>query len=627
MQINDNRATMIYNFIPQRIIARSRDLSSVFNLYETYFKLTSLANIKEKYTIIKLIIQNEFMNEKERAKLLEIISENQKLYLILCRINNKYKFLKSKTYDNDYDLHGENLSEIPSEQKITIFHENMKYVFKLTNLVSIINHSLSKCEEFFVESEPIKNPYTNIAFNISILYNIYFTIKRTCINMPILFEMYFKCGFCIHKFKTTYEPYILDEYIKSYFKDLTQNKLCTLCYEILQKYKRASRKLREFNFHRRYPKDTMVKKMKPIIQKYLFVKHSQNQGYRFECERTIIRDLGTLITNDKEFGKPVIKKTKRTGTHVVFETLKHLNKFRFDPFYEQIINPLDDFKANDYKFVEETFDFAPPVICDRVDEDFLQRMSTINRHRERQDTERERIISQISRRRTEIDNIRNTIDYTNDVSGNRVNDSQSIYTLINEIMDDYVDERLVAVGRQTVNSVHRRIDINAVRDAETTSMASQITGTNGRARGRYINEDNPNETLANQVVAEDNISESGSINNELEDGEIIDDDDATDPDMPELIHEEDDEEDIFAIDYDTIENTITSSNWVTRSPYNDIENSFITSESNNYAVNNDDNVTFRFNVRVPEMIGSIGIPTVYEDDDEDTEEDEGYGSF
>jgi len=26
--------------------------------------------------------------------------------------------------------------------------------------------------------------------------------------------MYFKCGFCIHKFKTTYEPYILDEYIK-----------------------------------------------------------------------------------------------------------------------------------------------------------------------------------------------------------------------------------------------------------------------------------------------------------------------------------------------------------------------------------------------------------------------------
>ena len=117
MQINDNSTVRIYNFIPQRILDRSSDLSRVFNLYETYFKFTSLANIKEKYTIIKLIIQNEFMNEKERAKLFEIISENQKLYLILCRISNKYKYLKSKTYDNDYDLHGENLSEIPSEQK------------------------------------------------------------------------------------------------------------------------------------------------------------------------------------------------------------------------------------------------------------------------------------------------------------------------------------------------------------------------------------------------------------------------------------------------------------------------------------------------------------------------------
>ena len=52
--------------------------------------------------------------------------------------------------------------------------------------------------------------------------------------------------------------------IKNYFKDLTQNKLCALCYEIMRKYKRASRKMREFHFDRRYPKDTMVKKMKPI---------------------------------------------------------------------------------------------------------------------------------------------------------------------------------------------------------------------------------------------------------------------------------------------------------------------------------------------------------------------------
>ena len=613
MPITDN--TAIYNLIPQRIIASSPELSRVFNLYETYFKFTNLGNIKEKYTTIKLIIQNNFIIEKERAKLFEIISENQKLYLILCRIINKYKYVKSKTYDNDYDLHGENLSEFPSGQKITLFHENMKYVFKLTNIVSIITHSLSKCESFFVESEQIKNPYTNMPFNISTLYNIYFTIKRTCINMPILFEMYFKCGFCIQKFKTTYEPYILDEYIKGYCKDLTPNLLCTLCYEILQKYKRASRKLREFHFDSRYPKDIMVKKMKPIIQKYLFVKHSQNQGYRFECERNIIRDLGTLITNDKDFGKLVVKKIKRTGTQIVFVTLKHLNQFKINNFNEAIINPLEDFKANGYKFVEETFEFAPPVICDRVDPDFLQRMETINRQIERQESERERIVHEFSRRRTEIDNLSNTLDSAN---------SQSIYNLINEIMDDYGFQHNNTIIRESANSVRRSIDFNAIHDLETIH---ELTSTRGRMVGvsdaRHENHIVPG---LSRNVPDENISESGSINNELEDGEIINDNDT---DIPELVSDEESVEEILSIDYDTNEYTRNTNTLITRSPYNDIGNAFIVSTSDDYDVDEDNNVTFRFNIRVPEIISSASIPPVYEDEEVNDvyEEVNDYDSF
>jgi len=146
-------------------------------------------------------------------------------------------------------------------------------------------------------------------------------------------------------------------------------------------------------------------------------------------------------------------------------------------------------------------------------------------------------------------------------------------------------------------------------------------------RGRYIDEDDLNETLANQIVSDETISESGSINNELEDGEIIDYD-STDPDIPDLVDDDEEDEEIFAIDYDTTENTRNTSNWVTRSPYNDIENSFIVSASDTSDVNEDNNVTFTFNIRVPEIIGSVGIPPIYEEeDDEDTEEDEGYDSF
>ena len=54
--------------------------------------------------------------------------------------------------------------------------------------------------------------------------------------MPLLFDMFFKCGFDINKFKSTYEPYILDEHIKNYISDLPLNNQYKLCYEILFKY-------------------------------------------------------------------------------------------------------------------------------------------------------------------------------------------------------------------------------------------------------------------------------------------------------------------------------------------------------------------------------------------------------
>ena len=46
------------------------------------------------------------ISESEKSKIFEIISENQKLYFAICRIIYNYKYSKSKTYDNDYDLHG-----------------------------------------------------------------------------------------------------------------------------------------------------------------------------------------------------------------------------------------------------------------------------------------------------------------------------------------------------------------------------------------------------------------------------------------------------------------------------------------------------------------------------------------
>ena len=93
--------------------------------------------------MIKTILCNDMISVSEKCKLMELISMNQKIYLTMCRFIRIIKYNKSKTYDNDFDLHGESLEDISEKHKITIYHENTKYIFKLTDLVSIINHSLN----------------------------------------------------------------------------------------------------------------------------------------------------------------------------------------------------------------------------------------------------------------------------------------------------------------------------------------------------------------------------------------------------------------------------------------------------------------------------------------------------
>ena len=77
---------------------------------------------------------------------------------------------------------------------ITLFDDmaRTQYVFRLSNLLTIIKMSLSNSVEFFSEPNYIKNPYTNVKFTDAQLYTIYFKLRESSFVMPTLFHLYFK---------------------------------------------------------------------------------------------------------------------------------------------------------------------------------------------------------------------------------------------------------------------------------------------------------------------------------------------------------------------------------------------------------------------------------------------------
>ena len=150
----------------------------------------------------------------------------QKVYYTLLRFFNKIKYSKIKEFDNKYDLLMNPLNELSENLKLTLIEDNIKYTFRLSDIISIINDNLTNCDNYFSPSiRPIKNPYTNIPFKISNLYNIYFKIKQSNFIMPSLFNNLFIDNFNYSLFSTNNSIEIIDNGIINYYRNVSNNDL------------------------------------------------------------------------------------------------------------------------------------------------------------------------------------------------------------------------------------------------------------------------------------------------------------------------------------------------------------------------------------------------------------------
>jgi hypothetical protein len=178
------------------------------------FIISSEHSIKKKYKFIKQTLDNIFIENDVKYFFMKNIQKIQKTYFALNKFAFHYKFKKSKIIVNE-DLYL-NLIDEKAKNSISIYQDNSIYKFILSDLVNIINNSLSNSSYFFSEPLPCKNPFNNIPFNKSTLYNIYFTVKKYNMVVSELFHFYFLSNFNLTKFKEDYETFLRDYVIKNY---------------------------------------------------------------------------------------------------------------------------------------------------------------------------------------------------------------------------------------------------------------------------------------------------------------------------------------------------------------------------------------------------------------------------
>ena len=271
--------------------------------------------IHEKLTFLNTSLSNIFNTERHNDEILNVFSKIQRTYYAFSKLAYIYKMKKAKTQISA-DLCMNDLSE--SQSNVFVLYQNKaKYLFTIKDLISIIHTSLSNTHSFIPDPILCKNPYNNIPFTTTDLYNIYFLIKKSAYTMPELFYGYMKSNFDLIQYRNQYETIIINASIKNFVYNSHFHILYPIIMSMLDDYKNITKKIK---IHRDFPKNKLVSIFKPYLHLYYTSLYATNGTYS-QCTADFIlkQKLRVFVNFNPFFGRKYITITKTIENKTVIQ--------------------------------------------------------------------------------------------------------------------------------------------------------------------------------------------------------------------------------------------------------------------------------------------------------------------
>jgi len=299
-----------------------------------------------KYSCMLEVLSNKFYSETIKNKCIEIIGKTNKSIMSFSRLMHIYKLKEPPKIDMDLNM---KLINIHSKHSIILRENNSNFMFTLSDLLNIINTSLSNCSNFFVCSKFPKNPYTNIPFSISNMYNIYNKLKQSDLPFSCLFHQFYKSYFDIEIFKLHNELLIRGESFNRFIKfgsAFDQEKKIRFMLK-------SNQWTKSWSIDKDFPQELLISIFKPFLQLYLDVEYGSKDCEKYYSHK---KKLGIYLKQmynfNTLFGRKVINVKKKTikfnSTHITFKELEktYINLVKEDNLisFQNEINIIDIFR-------------------------------------------------------------------------------------------------------------------------------------------------------------------------------------------------------------------------------------------------------------------------------------------
>jgi hypothetical protein len=286
---------------------------------QNFFYQYVIFNIRKngKFVLLKSIIENMFCSEEFKEKIINLFCSIQKVNNGFSRLAYIYKNKKAPIkIATDMFL---NPIKNTDKNVICIFDSknSCKYLFTINDLMQIIKKSLTHSPNFFSDPSECKNPYTNVPFNKSTLYNIYFFIKYKNYIMPDLIQNFFNANFNLENFRKD-NLYIIREYtIKDYVDNLDHNEAEDHIYTMIKTYYK-----KKINISDDFPKNRLHEIMKPYLYYYFIATYSLCFEKRHEYFHKLCYKIRRFFKFNPKFGRKFIKFEKCVPPGVIDNPFK-----------------------------------------------------------------------------------------------------------------------------------------------------------------------------------------------------------------------------------------------------------------------------------------------------------------
>lgn len=263
-----------------------------------------------KFKLLQSIIENTFCSQQFKEQIIDLFCSIQKIEKAFSKFAYIYKYKKASIkMDTDMFL---NPIKFGDKNVMCIFDDknSCNYLFTINDLIQIIKKSLIHSPNFFSDPSESKNPYTNIPFNKSTLYNIYFFIKQKNFIMPVLIQNFFIENFDLKSFRKNNAYIIRECAIEDFVDNIEPFEADFHIFTMLKNYYRKKTNI-DFDF----PKSKLLEIMRPYLHYYFIASYSLCMEKRHEYFHKLSRKLKRFFNFNPRFGRKYSKMQPITSAY------------------------------------------------------------------------------------------------------------------------------------------------------------------------------------------------------------------------------------------------------------------------------------------------------------------------